>query len=178
MAEHPRAQAEKCESAIIPLENLHSPHTISLSICPQRSSASPPAPPVTDAQDPLRAVLPLPLHTTSLHPSSLKAIFSALSTLQYADLPPVIEPLAPSVEQLRRLAFKNSNQTSEGSTVDQQPSEAGEVEVEVKANAEAENVSMDIDKDMIYMAIVTADSTVVYYRLSKGIKKPADIPDE
>ena len=90
----------------------------------------------------------------------------------------MIEPLAPSVEELRRLAFKSSNQTSEGFTVDQQPSATGQVEVEVKANAEAENVSMDIDKDMIYMAIVTADSTVVYYRLSKGIKKPADIPDE
>lgn len=150
-----------------------------LSLCPYAVSDLPlvhPLQPVTDAQDPLRAVLPLPLHTTSLHPSSLKAIFSALSSLQYHDLPPVIEPLAPSVEQLRRLAFKNSNQTSEGSTVDQQRSEAGEVEVE--ADAEAETVSMDIDKDMIYMAIVTADSTVVYYRLSKGIKKPADIPDE
>lgn len=88
-----------------------------------------------------------------------------------------MEPLAPSVEELRRLAFKNSNQTvAEGTAADQQPSETGEVEVE--ADAEAETVSMDIDKDMIYMAIVTADSTVVYYRLSKGIKKPADIPDE
>ena len=35
-----------------------------------------------------------------------------------------------------------------------------------------------IDRGMIYIAIVTSDSTVVYYKLTKGIKKPADIPDE
>jgi len=36
----------------------------------------------------------------------------------------------------------------------------------------------ELDKEMIYMGIVTSDSTVVYYKLTKGIKKPADIPDE
>lgn len=43
---------------------------------------------------------------------------------------------------------------------------------------EAKETNNEIDKEMIYMAIVTSDSTVVYYRLSRGIKKPADIPDE
>jgi hypothetical protein len=38
--------------------------------------------------------------------------------------------------------------------------------------------SVTLDKEMIYMGIVTTDSTVVYYKLTKGIKKPADIPDE
>lgn len=50
---------------------------------------------------------------------------------------------------------------------------AGEDEVipELEKNEE-------IDKEMIYMGIATSDSTVVYYKLTKGIKKPADIPDE
>lgn len=38
--------------------------------------------------------------------------------------------------------------------------------------------SEEIEKETIYMGIVTTDSTVVYYKLTKGIKKPADIPDE
>ena len=37
---------------------------------------------------------------------------------------------------------------------------------------------LELDKEMIYMGIVTSDSTVVYYKLTKGIRKPADIPDE
>jgi len=41
-----------------------------------------------------------------------------------------------------------------------------------------EEVNNELDREMIYIAIVTSDSTVVYYKLSKGIKKPADIPDE
>jgi hypothetical protein len=36
----------------------------------------------------------------------------------------------------------------------------------------------ELDKETIYLAIVSTDSTVVYYKLSKGIKKPADVPDE
>lgn len=38
--------------------------------------------------------------------------------------------------------------------------------------------SAPIDREAIYMSIVTPDSSVVYYRLTKDIKKPADIPDE
>lgn len=41
-----------------------------------------------------------------------------------------------------------------------------------------EKSEVELDKEMIYMGIVTTDSTVVYYKLTKGIKKPADIPDE
>lgn len=36
----------------------------------------------------------------------------------------------------------------------------------------------EIDREAIYISIVTPDSSVVYYRLTKDIKKPADIPDE
>jgi hypothetical protein len=36
----------------------------------------------------------------------------------------------------------------------------------------------EFDPDTLYVAIGTTDSTVVYYKLSRGIKKPHDIPDE
>ena len=39
-------------------------------------------------------------------------------------------------------------------------------------------VNEQLDREMIYVAIVASDSTTVYYKLSKGIKKPADIPDD
>ena len=51
------------------------------------------------------------------------------------------------------------------------PEEEEEEKETVKTEAE-------LDKEMIYMGIVTTDSTVVYYKLTKGIKKPADVPDE
>ncbi|KAK4689871.1 hypothetical protein P7C73_g256, partial [Tremellales sp. Uapishka_1] len=98
-------------------------------------------------QDPLRLVLPLPLHTTSLHPSSLKTIFDVLATLSFASLPSVIPPLTDDL-------------ASSPSMTARFPS------------------SDEIDRDLLYFAISTTDSTVVYYKLSKGIKKPADIPDE
>ena len=50
-----------------------------------------------------------------------------------------------------------------------------EEEEEEKETVETE---AELDKEMIYMGIVTTDSTVVYYKLTKGIKKPADVPDE
>lgn len=38
--------------------------------------------------------------------------------------------------------------------------------------------SDEFDPDTLYTAIVCADSTVVYYKLSRDIRKPHDIPDE
>ena len=62
----------------------------------------------------------------------------------------------------------------------------GVEEIEIKAGSEINNHSpgnnsstnKEIDTDTLYMAIVTTDSTVVYYKLARGIRKPADIPDE
>ena len=118
-------------------------------------------------QDPLRAVLPLPLHTTSLHPSSLREIFSSLSELSVSSLPPALPPFVPSIDELQRI--RHRAKPDHDLIQDQfQEDEAKEVAA----------ASVELDRDMIYMAIVTTDSTVVYYRLTKGIKKPADIPDE
>jgi len=103
----------------------------------------------------------LPLHSTSLKPSSLKAIFSSLSSLTISDLPEPIPLLAPDIATLRReVALKKGQDI---------PEEAETETVETEA---------ELDKEMIYMGIVTTDSTVVYYKLTKGIKKPADVPDE
>jgi hypothetical protein len=119
-----------------------------------------------DEKDALRAVVPLPLHTTELRPSSLKAIFSSLSSLTIGNLPEPIPLLAPDIATLRR-------QVTESKGLEAPIEE----EDEAKVNSDSSTGS-ELDKEMIYMGIVTSDSTVVYYKLTKGIKKPADIPDE
>lgn len=125
---------------------------------------------IRSLQDPLRAVLPLPLHTTSLRPSDLKAIFNALFKLTSSDIPPVMTPPAPSVEELQAVIARNRD------TADH-PADGADEKTD-QAQVDAGRVNGEIDAETIYMAIATTDSTVVYYRLSRGIKKPADIPDE
>ncbi|WRT64752.1 uncharacterized protein IL334_001686 [Kwoniella shivajii] len=130
--------------------------------------------------DPLRAVLPIPIHTTSLKPSSLKTIFNQLSSLSLENLPQPFEPLAPSLDDLRDEITKSTLTKEEGSqevsNVDTETptsqAEKGEREGEIQED------QVKLDKETIYTSIVTPDSTVVYYKISKGIKKPADIPDE
>ncbi|WVR04644.1 hypothetical protein IAU60_001655 [Kwoniella sp. DSM 27419] len=126
-------------------------------------------------EDPLRAVLPLPIHTTSLRPSSLKTIFNALSKLDLSDLPPPFPPFAPSMDKLREtISVKSGLQTdTTPATSDTAITPAEETLVAASAPAAAQ-----LDKETVYTAIVTPDSTVVYYKISKGIKKPADVPDE
>jgi hypothetical protein len=79
-----------------------------------------------------------------------------------SDLPEPIPLLAPEIATLRREAAAKKGQDIPE-------------EVEEKEGPGSE---VELDKEMIYMGIVTTDSTVVYYKLTKGIKKPADIPDE
>ncbi|WVW78423.1 hypothetical protein I302_100377 [Kwoniella bestiolae CBS 10118] len=110
--------------------------------------------------DPLRAVIPLPIHSTSLKPSSLKSIFTSLSTLSIGDLPQPFEKMAPTMDDLRSTIEQHQQQ---------QP---------VRGQEEEEGEEVILDKETIYTSIVTPDSTVVYYKISKGIKKPSDIPDE
>ncbi|TXT13001.1 hypothetical protein VHUM_01402 [Vanrija humicola] len=112
------------------------------------------------AEDPLRAVLPLPLHTTSLTPHELKAVFGALARLDVAALPEPLPPLAPSVAELQEKLGKTDQLA------------------EVAEEPEPDSTPATFDPDTLYMAIVATDSTVVYYKLSRGIKKPHDIPDE
>ncbi|EIW71450.1 hypothetical protein TREMEDRAFT_42833 [Tremella mesenterica DSM 1558] len=130
--------------------------------------------------DPLRAVLPLPLHTTSLKPSSLRQIFSSLSNLESSSIPDPIPPLVPSLETLQKHLRPS---TAEYSVSDLgSPQQTAETRQFGKVADQGESpetaTHKDLDKDMIYLAITTTDSTVVYYKLTRGIKKPADIPDE
>lgn len=153
-------------------------------------------------QDALRVVLPLPLHTTSLRPSSLREIFAALETLETSAIPPPAALLVPPVGEVkaelekRRAERRSANADgaeSEGGDVagaeddGQQADDELSPVIEEGGDGEAGDepsdsapvtVNEEIDKETLYMAIVTQDSTVVYYKLSKGIKKPADIPDE
>lgn len=89
-----------------------------------------------------------------------------------SNLPLPIPPLAPDVTTLRSQvsAQKGESPAPATKTIAEEDEAAHTKEVESKA--------AELDKEMIYMGIVTSDSTVVYYKLTKGIKKPADIPDE
>lgn len=119
-------------------------------------------------------MLPLPLHTTALRPSSLKSIFASLSSLPSSSLPEPIPPLAPDIHDIRRRSRRR-----DGGAVDRENEESGEKEEEENEEKQQEEPpNGELDRDLIYMAVATPDSTVVYYKLTKGIKKPADIPDE
>ncbi|KIY33592.1 hypothetical protein I305_03984 [Cryptococcus gattii E566] len=124
-------------------------------------------------EDPLRAVLPLPLHTTSLRPSVLKSIFKELALIEVTSLAEPIPPFAPTLDGLREQLSQiqvpeDAEKTQEDDKGERERTQEGKLGEE----------SEEFDRETIYMAIVTGDSTVVYYKLSKGIKKPADIPDE
>jgi hypothetical protein len=95
-------------------------------------------------------ILPLAINTNSLTPAALKAIFSTLNDLEVNTLP---ETLPPIVEV----------------------PEAGLIADQAE---EEESAEVTLDKETIYISIATPDSSVVYYKLAKGIKKPQDVPDE
>lgn len=85
-------------------------------------------------------------------------------------MPPVIPDLAPSVDALRAEYARTPGEMAQ---VDE------EGEGEGKGEGEGEGEATDeFDPDTLYIAIGCADSTVVYYKLSRGIRKPHDIPDE
>jgi hypothetical protein len=49
---------------------------------------------------------------------------------------------------------------------------------EVEGTEDTDSDEQTLDKETIYISIATPDSSVVYYKLTKGIKKPQDVPDE
>jgi hypothetical protein len=103
----------------------------------------------------------------------LKSIFASLEGMTISNLPAPIPPLAPDVTSLR-----NQVSAQKGESADPITSITAEEDEEAQTTGKAEAKADELDKEMIYMGIVTSDSTVVYYKLTKGIKKPADIPDE
>ncbi|KAE8539045.1 hypothetical protein D1P53_005415 [Cryptococcus gattii VGV] len=116
---------------------------------------------------------PYNITASFLRPSVLKSIFRELALIEVASLPEPIPPFAPTLDELReQLSQIQVPEDAEKAQED----DKGERErtQEGKPGEESEG----FDRETIYMAIVTGDSTVVYYKLSKGIKKPADIPDE
>lgn len=123
-------------------------------------------------------MLPLPLHTTSLRPSVLKAIFKELASIEVASLPEPISPFAPTLDELREQLGQTQTSDDAGKLQEEQQESEKKEESERTEEGKPGEESEEFDRETIYMAIVTGDSTVVYYKLSKGIKKPADIPDE
>lgn len=103
-------------------------------------------------------------------PSELHAIFRSLLTLDAASLPEPIPELAPSVEALRGEYARRTGQEPGLGDVEEAPEDD-------KEDKEGEG-NVEFDPDTLYVAIGAADSTVVYYKLSRGIRKPHDIPDE
>lgn len=95
-------------------------------------------------------ILPLAINTNSLTPAALKSIFSALDNMEISQLPEILPPLI----------------------------ETPTVDFEEDKIPEEEEGEATLDKETIYISIATPDSSVVYYKLAKGIKKPQDVPDE
>jgi hypothetical protein len=138
-------------------------------------------------KDPLRVVLPLPLHTTSLRPSVLKTIFGALAELPLEGIPGPDELIVPTIKEVQREMDRRKDRAEakeDGIDDDDDDDDDQHQDNVVSGRTKAEmkqhgtEVQVQIDRSTLYLAIVTTDSTVVYYKLSKGIKKPADIPDE
>lgn len=107
-------------------------------------------------------VMPLHFHANNLTPRALKAIYKQLNRLTLEDLPPVL----PSPLPVSEIAQTENDIPEE----DDGEQEEGAVE------GTAEHDILDLKT--IYISIVTPDSSVVYYKLTQGIKKPDDIPDE
>ena len=93
-------------------------------------------------------VLPLHFHANNLTPKVLKMIYNNLDKLSVKDLPPVLP--SPHDDGQETTEEKDDDETSQDT----------------------------LDTKTIYISIVTPDSSVVYYKLTQGIKKPDDIPDE
>jgi len=132
-------------------------------------------------QDPLRAVLPLPLHTTALTPQQLSAIFGSLATITLESLPEPLPALAPSMDELRALKAARAAEKDKEmgyDAGDEKDKQEDKDKAEDKEDKEETPELHEFDQDTLYVAIGTTDSTVVYYKLSRGIKKPHDIPDE
>jgi hypothetical protein len=101
-----------------------------------------------------------------------------LSTLDPSAIA-VTPKLAPDLDELRKeLAIRRGS----GSAVPEESKESTEANQSVQPSQPTSTgpgtTDDTLDIETLYMAIVASDSTVVYYKLTKGIKKPADVPDE
>jgi hypothetical protein len=101
-------------------------------------------------------VLPLHFHANNLTPRVLKLIYKQLNQLSMKDLAPIL----PSPLSVSDISQPTDNEDEE--------------------NGDDKKIETDglLDLKTIYISIVTPDSSVVYYKLTQGIKKPDDIPDE
>jgi hypothetical protein len=113
-------------------------------------------------QHPIRMILPIPLNSDSLTPAHLKVLYSELDMMNKNDLP---NPLPSPLAQVSNKDREGADSMLEGATP-------------IGPNDEEKAQAGHLDKESFYISMVTPDSSVVYYKLSKGIKKPHDVPDE
>jgi hypothetical protein len=107
-------------------------------------------------------ILPVALDSDALTPARLKVLYNELESINEDELPPPVQsPLAPVAPKDGEVA----NTMYEGAAP-------------VGPNDEEKAQAGHLDKETFYISIATPDSSVVYYKLSKGIKKPHDVPDE
>jgi hypothetical protein len=108
-------------------------------------------------------------------------IFSTLASLPSTSLPPADDPLVPSVEDVqKRMSVqrgRGQGEDSDGSLEIVSPTDAqtptlNEKEEEEKGEGEkgqrgeGKGSNEEIDRETLYLSIVTSDSTVVYYKNS------------
>lgn len=109
-------------------------------------------------------VLPLHITAKNLTPRILRSLFAELARLKLEDLPEAI-PSPIGVPAI-------SEDEEEGS----EPYVTVEGDEGAKERTGA--APARLDQETIYISIATPDSSIVYYKLTKGIKKPDDVPDE
>lgn len=111
-------------------------------------------------------VLPLHISAQNLTPRILRSLFGELGRLTLEDLPnPIPSPIDIP-------AIGDDDDGDEHEVVKEEGKAAG------KEDGQERGSAAKLDRETIYISIATQDSSIVYYKLTKGIKKPDDIPDE
>lgn len=98
-----------------------------------------------------------------------------MANLSPNQLPPCGPALVRPISELKSELDRRRAERPTGASNDDAKES---VEEQQTGGEESPPTNDELDAETLYLAITTTDSTVVYYKLSKGIKKPADIPDE
>jgi len=114
-------------------------------------------------EHPIRMILPVVLDTDVLTPARLKVLYRELELIDENELPPPVS--SPLASIINKDSADVANSMYEGAAP-------------VGPNDEERAQAGHLDRETFYISIATPDSSVVYYKLSKGIKKPHDVPDE
>jgi len=111
---------------------------------------------------PIRMVLPMASDSQALTPARLKVLYHELGLIDEDRLPPLVpSSLADAISKDGYVKQAMQDPATSMEASDEEKAQAGH-----------------LDKESFYLSMATPDSSVVYYKLSKGINKPHDVPDE